>query len=451
MHMWIIPARGAIAVLAFVFIAIAAIEVSPTSTHPAAAPAPLPEGKEPPARPRRHGPFESSCVQCHLEMDDSEESPAVRVRQDVHFEAGLNCSDCHGGNAAAGFDGDMDAAHDEGWAAHPFRGRPARADIPLFCARCHGDPTYMKRFDPQARVDQHGEYVTSVHGKRLAAGDLNVATCADCHGVHGVLAVKDPRAPVHPTRVAETCSTCHSDRDLMAPYGRRGDPYADYSRSVHADALYKEGDLSAPTCNDCHGSHGAVPPGVDSVANVCGSCHAREATLFREAEMANNTNLEACIQCAVCHTNHAIMLPTTEMLGTGPGSTCVGCHLEGEPGWIAAERMKDSLEGIGTKLAEAYEILERAERAGVEIGPDRFALHEADDNLVEARVLVHSFDLERFEQVASKGLAVAEEGIAAGHRAFSELRTRRIGLGLSLIVIFAVIGGLVMVIRRIES
>jgi len=411
-----------------------------------AAPRTLAQGKEPPAPERRMGPFETSCVTCHAELDDSEQSPAALAKQDVHFAAGLSCNDCHGGNPRAGFDGDPEAAHDAS-----FRGKPDRLATPLFCARCHADAAYMKRFDPQARVDQHSEYVTSVHGRRNAAGDPNVATCVDCHGMHGVLAVKDPRASVYPLHVAETCARCHSNQELMATYGRRGDPHADYRKSVHAHALYETGDLSAPTCNDCHGSHGAAPPGVDTIANVCGSCHGREATLFRDAEMSRNMNLEACIQCAVCHSNHAIERPTIDMLGTHPGSTCVGCHLEGDAGWKAAGTMRESLERIGARLGEARDQLDRAGRAGVEVGPDRFALQEADDSLIEARVLVHGFDLGKFSETAAKGLAAAEAGIAAGERAFAELRYRRVGLALSLIVIAAVILALALVIRGIEA
>ena len=411
----------------------------------------LAQSKEPPAPERRFGPFESSCFTCHAEMDDSEQSPAVLAKQDVHFAAGLSCHDCHGGNPRGGFDGDPEAAHDTLFPQGAFRGKPDRLAAPLFCARCHADATYMKRFDPQARVDQHSEYVTSVHGRRNAAGDANVATCVDCHGMHGILAVKDPRAPVYALNVAATCARCHSNQELMTPYGRRGDPHADYKKSVHAHALYEMGDLSAPTCNDCHGSHGAAPPGVDTIANVCGSCHGREATLFRDAEMSRNMNLEACIQCAVCHSNHAIERPTIEMLGTHPGSTCVGCHLEGDAGWKAAGSMRESLERIGVRLGEARDLLDRAERAGVEVGPDRFALQEGDDNLIEARVLVHGFDLGRFNETADKGLAAAEAGIAAGQRAFAELRFRRVGLGLSLVVIAAVIIALAITIRRIEA
>ena len=54
-----------------------------------------------------------------------------------------------------------------------------------------------------------------------------------------------------------------------------------YKTSVHAQMLYEKQDMSAPTCNDCHGNHGATPPGIASVANVCGQCHARQAELFQ--------------------------------------------------------------------------------------------------------------------------------------------------------------------------
>ena len=55
---------------------------------------------------------------------------------------------------------------------------------------------------------------------------------------------------------------------------------ADYQKSVHYAALTRDNDLSAPTCNDCHGNHGAAPPGVGAVTNVCGTCHAVFAEKF---------------------------------------------------------------------------------------------------------------------------------------------------------------------------
>ena len=146
----------------------------------------------------------------------------------------------------------------------------------------------MRRFSPRQRVDQAAEYATSVHGKQLATGDVRVPTCASCHGAHGIRLVNDAKSPVFPTNVATTCTACHASQTHMSGYKlANGSPLptnqlAEYQKSVHYAALTKGNDLSAPTCNDCHGNHGAAPPGVGAVANVCGTCHAVFAQKFRD-------------------------------------------------------------------------------------------------------------------------------------------------------------------------
>ncbi len=404
--------------------------------------------EEPPSTPRGKLPRETSCFDCHSQLDGTALEPTRAIDADVHLQAGIGCHECHGGDPGAGFDGDPFAAHDE---AKGFTGKPARLDIPRFCAKCHSDAATMKRFDPQMRIDQHSEYLTSVHGQRNSAGDEKAAVCVDCHGAHGILPPGDPRSSVHASSLADTCSRCHSDAELMRGYGLKANQVERYRTSVHAEALYQNGDLSAPTCNDCHGSHGAVPPGVDSVSNVCGSCHGREGSLFREVEARTGMDLAPCIRCVICHENHAVYRPTEEMLGVGPGSTCTGCHVEGEEGYRAADEMARSLKTLRTRLEEATRILEDAERAGVEVGPDHTELQKAQNHLVESRVLVHGFDLARFLEASEAGIAVADEGVAAGHRAFAELRFRRVGLAASLVVILGVIIALGLTIRRLEG
>ena len=86
--------------------------------------------------------------------------------------------------------------------------------------------------------------------------------------------------PIHGLNGDNTCGGCHSNPDTMKPYGIPTDQASKYLQSVHANALLKKQDLSAPTCNDCHGNHGAAPPGVASVENVCSNCHAFQAQLF---------------------------------------------------------------------------------------------------------------------------------------------------------------------------
>lgn len=277
----------------------------------------------------------TSCITCHEEQ-------ATKLKSDVHAVVGLSCQDCHGGNPEA----DYPAAHDE----KTFVGKPTRMDIPSFCGRCHSSPEYMKRFNPAARVDQVTEYRTSVHGQRLGRGDENVATCVDCHSVHDIRRKSDPDSPVYATHVAETCSLCHSDAKRMASYHVPTDQYARWKISVHAKAMFERNDLSAPTCNDCHGNHGATPPGIESVSFVCGTCHGREAELFRSSAkhegwtrhnelLVTGTKCADCHddargkiainhfgECVTCHENHAVVRPGVAMIGQLPDVPCVFCH-----------------------------------------------------------------------------------------------------------------------------
>ena len=105
------------------------------------------------------------------------------------------------------------------------------------------------------------------------------SACVDCHSVHDILAVTDTRAPVYPTNVATTCARCHADAAYMKAYNIPTNQASLYEKSVHAHAL-AQGDTSAPTCSTCHGNHGATPPGVSSVENVCGTCHVMNQQLF---------------------------------------------------------------------------------------------------------------------------------------------------------------------------
>jgi hypothetical protein len=318
------------------------------------------------------GPRPTSCTICHArpEVADvvGEGSAAIieHEQKGAHAAAGLSCHDCHGGNPDPRLADDL-GAMDEHFAAAPYVGAPKREDVPRFCGRCHSDPDYMKRFKPDARVDQEREYWTSRHGELLKAGDRNVATCVDCHGAHGIVGHADTESPVHPQHVADTCARCHADATRMAPYrlpdGRPlpVDQYARWRRSVHAEFLLERSDLSAPTCNSCHGNHGAKPPGVESVSFVCGQCHAREAELFRASpkadafddhrgymEQAGAAGCASChappsplaklgtsvafAQCATCHGNHGIVRAAVAMLAPLPEAPCDFCHVRSPAG-----------------------------------------------------------------------------------------------------------------------
>lgn len=263
-----------------------------------------------PGEEARETAVSSSCIACHAQMGDDLAEPTVRFGNDVHAEAGLGCESCHGGDPSHDFDEDAEAAMNP---AKGFEPAPGRLEIAAFCARCHSDATFMKRYNPQARVDQLAEYLTSVHGQKNAAGDPVPAVCTDCHGVHGIRPVTSPDSPVYATNVPNTCAHCHSDAAMMAPYGIPTNQLETYLRSMHAAALIERGDTAAPACNDCHGNHGAAPPGVRSVANVCGQCHGRESTLFQASFKKELFEATEVAECTVCHDHHRIRHPTPEL------------------------------------------------------------------------------------------------------------------------------------------
>src|SRR4029077_976706 len=304
-------------------------------------------------------PAANTCLSCHATQTDTRRATPATLFSgaDVHRERGFACADCHGGDPSAG---DKARAHD---ATRGFKGAPTGQAQIATCARCHSDADLMRRYAPKQRVDQAAEYATSVHGKQLAAGHTNVATCASCHGPHGIRLVSDAKSPVFPTNVAATCATCHADPRHMAEYKLADGTalpthqFADYQKSVHYAALTKGNDLSAPTCNDCHGNHGAAPPNVGAVANVCGTCHAVFAQKFA-AGVHQPVFDKGCVEC---HGNHAVGKPSDQMLSATAPGVCEPCHNgddKTDRGAAAAtgmrgeiERLKHAIEESGGRMA----------------------------------------------------------------------------------------------------
>jgi predicted CXXCH cytochrome family protein len=308
----------------------------------------------------------------------------------------------------------------------------------------------MKQFNPSLRVDQVQEYYTSTHGLRLKSGDQNVATCVSCHGVHGIRPPSDAQSTVYPLNVAETCGKCHGNADYMKSYDIPHDQLDKYKASVHYKAMNEKQDLSAPTCNDCHGNHGAVPPGITSVANVCGQCHSRQSTLFQASPHKSTFDKILVGECIACHSNHEILKPNDEMLGVGKTSVCIRCH-NGEKGFRTAELMRARIEQFQAGIIETNELLERAERAGMEVSKPKFELKDANDALTQARVVIHAASIDELEKAVAPGIEVTTKSYQAGQAAFAELNFRRKGLAVSLVFILFLAFVVYLKIRQIEA
>jgi predicted CXXCH cytochrome family protein len=392
----------------------------------------------------------NTCLTCHAALSDARLSvPATRFSdEDIHRTNGFACVDCHGGNPEAAA---AAASHDR---ARGFRGAPRGTEQVTACARCHSDPDLMRRYAPRQRVDQAAEYATSVHGKRLVAGDARVATCASCHGAHGIRLVRDAKSPVFPTNVAGTCATCHADPQHMAGYTLAdGKPLPtnqleNFQKSVHYTALTTGGDLSAPTCNDCHGNHGAVPPGVGSVANVCGTCHAVFAQKFATSVHAEIFD-KGCVEC---HSNHGVMKPSEVMLGAGQDAVCATCHSGADDkGAVAATSMRAAIDRLNGALRNTTDVIAHVGNAGIEVSAEELKLADARNHLTLARTELHTFNPAAVDSVIQSGLTIIADVDQAGQRDTRELSFRRRGLGLSLGVILFFVAALWLKIRQIEK
>jgi hypothetical protein len=404
-------------------------------------------------------PAQSSCIVCHTDPErfgEDEKRFLVAEKDlaaDIHWRRGLRCHDCHGG----------DPKEEEYAGAHSksagFDSGKKQGQVPDFCGKCHSSLEFMRKFNPSARVDQAAEYWTSGHGKKLRQGDTKVATCVTCHGGHGVLQVEDLASPVYPTRVAETCAKCHSDPKHMEGHQHHGKPIGHgqfelWKESVHGLAMLKRGDISAPTCNDCHGNHGAVAPELGSVANACGTCHGKIADLFRETRMRHQFAEVGLPGCATCHGYHDIHKPSDEMLGSGPGTVCAKCHADNKfgatpAGALIAKGLRDKIELLKADIAEADRLMAGAERLGMEVRAPRFELGNARTALTNARSLIHAFASAPVEKAVADGREVAAKVKDAARSAMEEHTRRRIWLGWSLGIIVVLIGILVVCIRRI--
>lgn len=380
----------------------------------------------------------NSCVSCHTSQSGTLKSAVEESARGVHSHKGMSCDTCHGGDPS-----EVDAlkAHGAG-----FRGHIKREEIPQLCGSCHADANHVKQFNPSLRTDQLAQYQTSVHGVKFAAGDTHVAVCTDCHGVHDIRPASDPQSPVHPLNVAATCGRCHSDASLMKSYRLRATQVADYSESVHREAMAARGDLSAPTCSTCHGSHGAVPPSATSIVNVCGTCHVVQAQSF---ELSPHKT-EFAEGCTTCHSAHKIKRPDDHFVGLTKGASCADCHSADEESGKQAVLIHDHLVSYEDRVAKATVLIDKAARSGMDVSNAQVEISQAMDSLTKARVRVHTARSAAVDSELDAGSKILARAERQGGDAIHERDARRRGLLIPVLAMAAVVFSLGAYIRDLE-
>jgi formate dehydrogenase gamma subunit len=297
---------------------------------------------------------DSDCLTCHGQKDLKSDSgrsifvDAAKHQASVH--ASLDCTTCHTdikefphpkriakvNCASCHEEAPKDVAH----SVHGLLGREA-------CTSCHGiahNIAPAAEVSPKQCATCHAEVVkdfrSSVHALAKKNGETQAPTCQTCHGTtHKILPVQDAASPVAKKNLPDTCGSCHSNPDFLArhqiPFAH---PVEAYRLSVHGRAV-AAGNAKAPSCSDCHASHGILaardPHSKINHWNVpatCGSCHTEIAKTY-----AHSIHGKAVAQgvrdapvCTDCHGEHTILAPREAQSLVNPARvssvTCGRCH-----------------------------------------------------------------------------------------------------------------------------
>jgi uncharacterized protein with PIN domain len=194
------------------------------------------------------------------------------------------------------------------------------------CMRCHSDPGLQSR-DGRAMFVRLPELAGSRHVK---------VACSQCHSEVNASRVRPCETITHKV----DCSSCHSEIAQQ------------FARSKHGQLLAAN-DSNAPTCRECHGTHGILGK-LDSrsmtfatnVPTLCARCHRegeKAAVRYegRQHEIIRNytesihgkgllkSGLTVTATCTNCHTAHGV-LPRTDPDSTvnprNVPATCGRCH-----------------------------------------------------------------------------------------------------------------------------
>ncbi len=250
----------------------------------------------------------ATCTQCHARIEDVHRKVIQGELWEKEVHVLPACVDCHQPHQI------RKVFYDQGMADRD-------------CLRCH------ERGDIRSTKDGHSLTVDHL----ILSGSAHVKTaCSQCHvGV----------SPSH-SRPCETltatvdCASCHAE------VGQQ------YQQSMHGRLLAK-GDQNAPTCKECHGTHGVRykrdPLSVTyptHVPDLCARCHRHgekaairkvgegSEVVERYAESIHGkgliqSGLVVTAMCTNCHTAHSVLPPDDPASSVNRehiADTCGNCH-----------------------------------------------------------------------------------------------------------------------------
>ncbi len=201
----------------------------------------------------------------------------------------------------------------------PALAQTTAADEIEECLSCHGND------DLSVTLESGEEAPLFMKRELLDASVHKNLRCTDCHA--GLEQVPHPER--HYKNLAqfrasfgEACKNCHFEN------------YTKTLDSVHY-GLQARGDVFAPTCVKCHGSHDIARPAQprSRISQTCATCHRPISEAYAKSvhgrALLEEQNQDVPI-CTDCHRSHDIADPKDRAWLMNTPSLCGKCHADGK-------------------------------------------------------------------------------------------------------------------------
>jgi hypothetical protein len=240
---------------------------------------------------------------------------------------------------------------------------PVEVDPHSNCLMCHSNPDFIGVFEDRSEFSLYvseDHYARSVHGQKGLQ-------CIACH----------PNITGYPHSNDEqvNCRGCHDEQggnmqtnfvamNVRLPYANKRAlslPINEYCRPCHEtqfdstiDSAHVKvlngGNLQAPVCIDCHGSHDISSPNEPRtrISQTCSSCHEAVYSSYQSSihgaglELESNPDVPTCIDC---HGVHSVRGPRDPSFRGDSIAICGRCH--------ADEALMEKY-GVSTEVFNSY-------------------------------------------------------------------------------------------------
>ena len=200
--------------------------------------------------------------------------------------------------------------------------RPVQAAEPSqkteqYCLSCHNDPNLSMTLPDGEKLSL---YISPDKLAKSVHSPLGIE-CEACHTE--ITTYPHPKIDYQNKRELSrsyylTCKKCHPTN------------YEKTLDSMHAKAA-EAGNLNAPVCTDCHGTHDVQSPDKPRtrVSTTCGQCHSDIYQQYKSSVHGNaliqedNPDVPVCTDC---HGVHNIQNPRTALFRVETPELCAGCH-----------------------------------------------------------------------------------------------------------------------------